>query len=54
MGLGLYQVNQYIVGGVYPSSHFLNSSRQRDVHSRIPHENVYIIEFGGALPPSHV
>eukprot|EP00884_Botryococcus_braunii_P019734 jgi/Botrbrau1/6444/Bobra.0034s0020.1 len=41
------QVNQYIVGGVYPSSVYLNSSRQRSVHSTIPHENVYVIEFGG-------
>eukprot|EP00884_Botryococcus_braunii_P005086 jgi/Botrbrau1/14579/Bobra.0312s0005.1 len=41
------QVNQYIVGGVYPSSKFLNSSRQRHPNSNIPHDNVYIIEFGG-------
>ncbi len=41
------QVNQYIVGGVYPSSQFLNSSRQRSVHSTIPHDTVYVIDFGG-------
>lgn len=46
------QVNQFIVGGVYPSSRYLNSSRQRDVHSLISHQNVYIIEFGGPPDPA--